>query len=662
MKSRSVRGLIWGLLVLFSAVPARSDEKHTPVVAAHYMPWYASRPVEGAWGWHWTMDHFDPDVVDWQAKRAAASKEYPLIGLYDSSDPAVLECHVQLMKLAGIEGVIVDWYGTKDHIDYERIHRCTEALISVVKKAGMKFAICYEDQSVGAMVEGGTLEEVSTVKYQKELFSWMEKTWFADESYWKHEGKPLLLVFGPQHFSSSQWKESLSGFSKEVSIYGLPHLAEEYDMTGSFAWPPVSGGKTVSSKEWKSKLDDWYDSGNCLGVAFPGFNDIYEQAGVEKSYGRISPEDGDTFRESLNQAMESGAPIVQVATWNDYGEATCIEPTVGFGFRFLEILQEKVCRLEVSSSDLRLPVDLYQMRKRFLDSEQAQEKLSKASDALFDLNTTLASQLIEEVRGLEKTSPALFEDESRPDDDNYRLLTDIPYRLDGDQYARDRCRLDLYYPADGKPYSTVVWFHGGGILNGNRFVPVPLRNKGVAVIAANYRLSPQVNAPEYIEDAAAAVAWAFQNIEKYGGSADRIFVSGHSAGGYLASMVGLDSKWMEAHGINANDIAGLIPLSGQTITHTTVRRERGQGRNLPLIDEYAPLFHLRKDAPPVLTITGDREKEIPARYEENAYFWRMLKANGHPNTDLVELKGYDHGQMPEPAFPLLLQFINENSP
>ena len=60
---------------------------------------------------------------------------------------------------------------------------------------------------------------------------------------------------------------------------------------------------------------------------------------------------------------------------------------------------------------------------------------------------------------------------------------------------------------------------------------------------------------------------------------------------------------------------------------------------------------------PCCVITGDRDKELLGRYEETAYFWRMMKINGHPNIELVELKGFDHGQMVKPAHPHLIRFV-----
>lgn len=225
-----------------------------------------------------------------------------------------------------------------------------------------------------------------------------------------------------------------------------------------------------------------------------------------------------------------------------------------------------------------------------------------------------------------------------------------------DPYVNERCVLDIFYPSNKGDFSTIVWFHGGGLTGGNKHIPEALKNKGIAIIAVNYRLYPRIKAPVYIEDAAAAVAWAFKNIQDYGGDNAKIFVSGHSAGGYLTSMVGLDKRWLEKHQLDADDIAGLIPFSGHAITHFTVRKERGIENTTPIIDDLAPLYHVREDAPPLLLITGDRELEILGRYEENAYLMRMMKVVGHKNTRLVELEGYGHS-MTEPAFPLLIKEV-----
>lgn len=243
----------------------------------------------------------------------------------------------------------------------------------------------------------------------------------------------------------------------------------------------------------------------------------------------------------------------------------------------------------------------------------------------------------------------------------YKLDSNVSYYSESIQgintYQDERCVLDLYYPENKKSFATVVWFHGGGLTGGEKEIPSYLKNKGIAVAAVNYRLNPKVKSPVYVEDAAAAIAWILKNIDTYGGDSKAVFISGHSAGGYLASMVGLDKKYLKAHDLDANQIAGLIPFSGHTITHFTIRQERGIEGSQPIIDDMAPLYHVRPDAPPLLLITGDREMELLGRYEENAYMMRMMKVAGHKETNLLELKGYGHS-MTYPAFPLLIDEIN----
>lgn len=243
----------------------------------------------------------------------------------------------------------------------------------------------------------------------------------------------------------------------------------------------------------------------------------------------------------------------------------------------------------------------------------------------------------------------------------YKTKTNIRYYPDSinksDKYIAERCVIDICYPLNKTGFATIVWFHGGGLTGGSKSFPKELLGQGYCLVAVNYRLYPKVKSPEYIEDAAAATAWVFNNITALGGDSSLIFVSGHSAGGYLTSMIGLDKRWLKAWNIDADRIAGLIPLSGQVITHFAIRDERRIPQTQPVIDSLAPLFHVRADAPPMLLITGDRELEMLGRYEENAYMMRMMKIAGHKETKLYELDGYGHN-MTGPAFPLMLKEID----
>ena len=241
--------------------------------------------------------------------------------------------------------------------------------------------------------------------------------------------------------------------------------------------------------------------------------------------------------------------------------------------------------------------------------------------------------------------------------DRYNLEKDIPYHLNAGEYAAERCKLDFYYPTDVKDFPTVVWFHGGGLTGGNKSIPEGLRDSGIGIIAVNYRLLDKASITEIIDDAAAAVAWAFKEAGSRGGSNDRIFVAGHSAGGYLTDMVVLDKHYLAAYGVDADKIAGAFPYSAQKITHFNVRKEMGMGPLQPLIDETAPLYHVRKLPMPMVVLSGDREMEMNGRYEEQAYFWRMMKLVGNEKVFLYEFDGYDHGGMPAPAHDVVKRYI-----
>lgn len=241
----------------------------------------------------------------------------------------------------------------------------------------------------------------------------------------------------------------------------------------------------------------------------------------------------------------------------------------------------------------------------------------------------------------------------------YKQVNDISYTKKTDIYSLERLKLDVYYPEEKKDCPVVVWFHGGGLEGGNKEIPNKLKNKGIVVVGANYRLLPNVTVKETLDDAAEAVAWVFRNIAQYGGDKKKIIVSGHSAGGYLSMMLCLNKAWLDAYGIDADDAMMYVPFSGQAITHYNVRKMQGIPPLQPTIDEYAPLYWVRKDCPPFILICGDRELELYGRYDENQYLARMMKLVGHNETYLYELDGHGHGDMVEPSFHILMTHLKK---
>ena len=214
-----------------------------------------------------------------------------------------------------------------------------------------------------------------------------------------------------------------------------------------------------------------------------------------------------------------------------------------------------------------------------------------------------------------------------------RKIEGIPYGKGG--------ALDLYLPsARTEPYDLFLYFHGGGIETGNRtaaerFAP-ELTAAGIAVASADYRLYPEAKYPDFIEDAAEAVAFVKAHIGEYG-AFRRLFVGGSSAGGYLSMMLCFDGRYLGAHGMDPSEIAGWIHDAGQPTAHFRVLKEHGEDPRRVIVDERAPLYFIGRAQTysPMLFIVSDNDMEN--RYEQTMLTVSTLKHFGH-GSDTVAVR------------------------
>lgn len=347
--------------------PSVRTEKD-PQVLVHYMPWFQAPPVSDGYGFHWHQGgaKFDPYQVLANGQLNIASHYYPLTGPYDTRDKNVLEYQAALMKVSGIDGVIFDWYGIENALDYKEIQESTLEVINVLKKAGLKYAICYEDQSIGKMIEAGNFAKEEALDYGKKVFSYMEKNWFHDEAYLKFDNRPVVYTFGPQYFFyKEQWDELFAQCNARPYFITLEGHSEGF-ADGSYNWFNMNGKKTIP--QVVSQLNNFYQRQNdkpfLTATVYSGFHDIYAEAGG-KSYGYLNDYEGRTFNLTLDAALKAYPDVIQVATWNDYGEGTIIEPTVQNGYRELEALQKIQKNYDgsfpYSELDLRAPLALYKL-------------------------------------------------------------------------------------------------------------------------------------------------------------------------------------------------------------------------------------------------------------------------------------------------------------
>jgi hypothetical protein len=358
-------------------------------ILVHYMPWFEAKPHSASWGWHWTMNTFDPERTA-GGKRQIASHYYPLIGPYDSGDPHVIEYHLLLMKLAGIDGVIVDWYGLSDFRDYPIVHRNTQRLIEQAARLGMSFAVCYEDQTIPALVEAGRITEANRVRHAADEIDWLASHWFSLKGYVKLDERPILLSFGQGGLRDEEWTQCLVLVRSPPAYFSEHHRRS--GAVGAFDWPvPQEGIAAIERFEKESRT--W---ARAVPAAYPRFVDIYAEAKVHESWGRIDDQNGVTFRTTLEKALKIGGPLVQIATWNDWGEGTIIEPSAEFRFRDLECVQELRKRhlepaFAPTADDLNLVHRLLQLRR----SKPAGSRRTEQADVI---SRQLATGLIQKAR------------------------------------------------------------------------------------------------------------------------------------------------------------------------------------------------------------------------------------------------------------------------
>lgn len=206
----------------------------------------------------------------------------------------------------------------------------------------------------------------------------------------------------------------------------------------------------------------------------------------------------------------------------------------------------------------------------------------------------------------------------------------------------DACLLDLYLP-ETEHFPVFIYFHGGGIEAGSRSGVGAFLNelisRGIAVASADYRMYPQAKYPEFIEDAAMAVAWIKNNIENYG-KCDGVFVGGSSAGGYLSMMLCFDERYLMKAGLSASDVSGYVHDAGQPTAHFNVLRYGGTDPRRVIVDESAPLFYvgMKENYPPMHFIVSDNDMQ--SRYEQTML---MLSTLAHFGLDKTVSHTVMHG-------------------
>lgn len=386
--------LLTGMMLILSimySIGQQPVEKTNPIkLYMHYMPWFETPETIGGWGWHWTMNTMDPDVIV-DGKRQIASHYYPMIGPYASRDKDVIEYHFLLMKLSGIDGILIDWYGSVgSNGDVKNLLKSSDSIVSYTDDFGLDFGVVLEDRF------SRSRDDV------KANLAYLRYNYFNREEYIRTgpESNPLLCIFGPITFETpADWTDILPSAGEDVNFVTLWYESGDAgsNASGEFSWV------YQDELDHLGHLTNFYTNQTpeinfAIGSAYPGFNDFYEEGGAGSGYFSIPHYYGSTFSETLNRADQYKEQIdmLQLVTWNDFGEGTMIEPTEETGFDYLKRLQE-FTGVAYGENELELVYKLFLHRKGYADNPFVQDSLDRASDFFNNLEIDSAATIVNSI-------------------------------------------------------------------------------------------------------------------------------------------------------------------------------------------------------------------------------------------------------------------------
>ena len=243
---------------------------------------------------------------------------------------------------------------------------------------------------------------------------------------------------------------------------------------------------------------------------------------------------------------------------------------------------------------------------------------------------------------LKSPSPAEMRLPSMALSDEVEARKNITY-FEGDEADAAKHKLDVYLPKGATNCPVFFFIHGGAWKSGDRSYYPPLGNRysraGFITVVPSYRLAPRHPHPAQIEDVAAAFAWTAKHIVEYGADTSQIYVGGHSAGGHLAALLGLDPKYLQKYNLSPRLIRGVLALSGVYNLSRGESQDSVFGSDPAFRREASPLFHVNNPAPPFLVTYCQYDYfSLPAQARE---FHRALHSAGVAS-QLVYVPGQNH--------------------
>jgi len=276
---------------------------------------------------------------------------------------------------------------------------------------------------------------------------------------------------------------------------------------------------------------------------------------------------------------------------------------------------------------------------------------------------------------LSLAAPVLAAAESQPSDvwaaefyNHYRTTANVTYKVtsQGDQ------KLDVYQRIDAPgPRPTLFFIHGGAWEHGSKEdvlgYTLPWMVWGWTVVSVNYRVTKEAIAPAGVEDCLCALHWVVANAPKYQFDLNHLIISGASAGGHLALLVGMAPVGAgldrDFPGVQLPRPAAIVSFSGIVDVADLMAGPHKQGfagawvgNQADVARRVSPINYVRPGLPPIFLEQGDSDKTVP--YSETVKFHAALTQAGVPN-ELMTVVGGGHGGYSAEEYVLIYKTLRE---
>ncbi|WP_267647982.1 glycoside hydrolase family 99-like domain-containing protein [Halolamina litorea] len=311
-------------------------------VGAHYYPWYGA-PLHDYRGGEWSLE----------------SPSTPVLGNYDSTNPDVIEQHIDWCRQAGISWLNVSWWGRNSGHD----RRFREDILGHPRSDELDWSVLYE--TVGQF--GVDPIDLSDETNQRQLvndFEYLGEHYFDRDSYKRIDGRPVLYIWVARLFHG----DVAAAYEAAVEAAGVrPYLIASVPAASGLGTHPILevadavttyNPYTVSGRTADEFIDDlqsgyekWYRSSEYVGVdviptAMPGFDDT-ELTHDQRDNVPLEPS-AERYERSADVARHYADGPVLVTSFNEWYEDTAIEPSEDHGEAYLDVTAEALAAAERS--------------------------------------------------------------------------------------------------------------------------------------------------------------------------------------------------------------------------------------------------------------------------------------------------------------------------